>query len=202
MTKSTSTPRLRVTYTLYALLVPAAACIGPAPLPRLLDFALGVAAFLCVALACLGRIWCSTFIAGHKDTRLVTAGPYSRARHPLYSFSMLGALGLALASRSLTLGAIVILIVVVLVVRAAAEEEKFLAAAHPVEFAEYRAITPRKFWPGVGRALPQMHTLAPDVFRKAFLDAGAFLLLFLLVESAARLRLSGVFWHLTALRVI
>jgi hypothetical protein len=141
-------------------------------------------------------------IAGHKDARLVTAGPYSRARHPLYAFSMLGALGLAFASRSPIAGLFVVSAVSVLVIRAAAAEDRFLASAHPEAFAAWIAATPNRFWPGPPGVIPQVLELAPKVLRKAFLDAGAFFLLFLLVEVAARMRMSDTFWNLAALRVI
>jgi protein-S-isoprenylcysteine O-methyltransferase Ste14 len=202
MTASTSTPRLRFTYAIYALLVPATLFTGPAAVTPALDCAAGIAGFLLVASACLGRIWCSAFIAGHKDARLVTAGPYSRARHPLYAFSMLGALGLACASRSPVAGLFVVIAVSALVTHAATAEDRFLASAHPEAFAAWIAATPNRFWPGPSGLIPQVLELAPKVFRKAFLDAGAFFLLFLLVELAARARLSGAFWNLAALRVI
>ena len=56
---------------------------GPAGNPGALAYYVtGIAGFLCVALACLGRIWCSVFIAGHKDEMLVTTGPYARLPSP------------------------------------------------------------------------------------------------------------------------
>src|SRR5262245_36263866 len=100
MTESASTPRLRATFAIYVALIPATALIGPREVPFAMHVLLGCAGFICVALACLGRIWCSAFIAGHKDEMLVTTGPYARCRHPLYACSLLAALGLGLATRS------------------------------------------------------------------------------------------------------
>ena len=102
MTESASTPRLRATFAIYL-------GAGGGHRDRRAQrrcrpawyYISGVLGFLCVALACLGRIWASVFIAGHKDVELVTTGPYARCRHPLYSCSILGALGLGLTTRSL-----------------------------------------------------------------------------------------------------
>src|SRR4051812_14485555 len=101
MTESASTPRLRATFAIYVALVAASLVLGPVDLARSVYYVTGALGFLCVTVACLGRIWCSVFIAGHKDEMLVTTGPYAACRHPLYALSMLGALGLGLTSRSI-----------------------------------------------------------------------------------------------------
>ena|SRR5688572_19059638 len=100
MTDSASTPRLRATFAIYLALIATTAVIGPQQVPAWLYYVMSIAGFILVTLACLGRIWTSVFIAGHKDAELVTTGPYARCRHPLYSCSMLGALGLGLATKS------------------------------------------------------------------------------------------------------
>jgi protein-S-isoprenylcysteine O-methyltransferase Ste14 len=56
-----------------------------------------------VGIASLGRLWCSLYIAGYKTDVLVTEGPYSMCRNPLYFFSLLGAVGVGLASETFTL---------------------------------------------------------------------------------------------------
>jgi hypothetical protein len=55
-----------------------------------------------VAIGSLGRMWCSLYIAGYKDQVLLTQGPDSMTRNPLYFFSTFGALGVGFA-RSLNL---------------------------------------------------------------------------------------------------
>jgi protein-S-isoprenylcysteine O-methyltransferase Ste14 len=192
MTESASTPRLRATFAIYLALVAATSVVGPKDVSAWWYYSAGGAGFLCVALACLGRIWCSSFIAGHKDEILVTTGPYARCRHPLYAWSILGAVGLGLTTRSALLCAIVVVLIVALVVYAAACEEQFLADSFPEEFKAYAAATPTKFWPGSRASpLPERLDVRPAVFRKAFLDAGAFFALWLIVAAAAEWRLAG-----------
>jgi len=189
MTESASTPRLRTTFAIYLALVAATPLVGPREIASGLGHLLGIAGFACVTLACLGRIWCSLFIAGHKDETLVTSGPYAYCRHPLYSFSIVGALGLGLASKSLLLGALVVLFVAGLLTYAASCEEQFLEDAFPEEFKAYVAATPNMWWPAPRKKpLPVQLDVRPAVFWKSFLDAGSFFLLWLLVALAAAYR--------------
>lgn len=190
MTGSASTPRLRATFAFYLALIAAAAFIGPRNVGTWVYYVTGALGFLSVALACLGRIWCSMFIAGRKDATLVTTGPYAACRHPLYSLSVLGALGLGLTTRSPLLCAVTVLAIVALVLAAVAREERALAAAFPEAFAAYVAATPNKWWPSAARPLPDRVEVLPAVYWKAFLDAGSFFLLWLLVAIATEHRLS------------
>jgi protein-S-isoprenylcysteine O-methyltransferase Ste14 len=190
MTESASTPRLRATFAIYIALVAASAVWGPREIGAGAYYITGIAGFLCVALACLGRLWSSVFIAGHKDVSLVTTGPYARLRHPLYACSMLGAVGLGLTSRSALLCAIVVVLIAALVIYAASCEEQFLAEQFPEEFAAYAAAVPHKWWPSVQPvSVPERIDVRPVVFWKAFLDAGSFFVLWLLVAMAAEFRM-------------
>jgi protein-S-isoprenylcysteine O-methyltransferase Ste14 len=194
MTESASTPRLRATFAIYVALVAATAIVGPRQLAVGWGYLAGIAGFVCVAMACLGRIWCSLFIAGHKDEVLVTTGPYAHCRHPLYSFSIVGALGLGLASKSPLLCAAVVILIAGLVIYAASCEEQFLADAFPDEFKAYVQATPNMWWPALRKApLPSQLDVRPAVFWKAFLDAGSFFVLYLLVVMAAEYRLLPMF---------
>jgi protein-S-isoprenylcysteine O-methyltransferase Ste14 len=191
MTESASTPRLRLTLAIYLALIAAAAFIGPRQVGSWTYAVTGVLGFLCVALACLGRLWCSLFIAGRKDATVITTGPYAACRHPLYSLSVLGALGIGLTTRSALLCAISVALILVLVFTAAAREEKALANAFPAAFQAYVLATPNKWWPRLARSPPPEHVeVQPAVFWTAFLDAGSFFLLWLFVAMATEYRLS------------
>ena len=191
MTDSASTPRLRATFAIYLALIATTTVIGPRAVSSWLYYAMSITGFVFVSLACLGRIWTSVFIAGHKDAELVTTGPYARCRHPLYSCSMLGALGLGLSTKSWLLCAITLLLIMALVIYAASCEEQFLADSFPDQFKTYVAATPNMWWPGRPAPLPEHVDLRPAVYWKAFLDAGSFFLLWLMVAIAAEFRLSA-----------
>lgn len=192
MTRSVSTPRVRLTLLLYLALVAATAVCAPRVTGSV---ALAVArsvALLLVATACLGRIWCSLFIAGRKDTAIVADGPYALARHPLYSFSFIGGLGLALATGSATLIAVTAIVLAALFATAARREERWLRERHPGAWAQYATATHR-WWPDFSKwSIPSSALVHPAILWKAFVDAGAFFLLFALLLAAGALREAGL----------
>ena len=61
-----------------------------------------------VGIATVGRLWCALYIAGYKTDKLITSGPYSMCRNPLYFFSLLGGVGVGLCTEYLTLAAVII----------------------------------------------------------------------------------------------
>jgi hypothetical protein len=100
-------------------------------------------------------------------------------------------LGLGFASRSPLLCVVVVVLMAGLLTYAASCEEQFLADAFPDEFKAYIAATPNMWWPAVRKTpLPAQLDVRPAVLWKAFLDAGAFFLLYLLVTMAANYRLA------------
>jgi hypothetical protein len=71
-------------------------------------------------------------------------------------------------------------------------EERLLAQLHGAAFADYAARTPA-LWPRRPAAVTPVTEiqLRPELFRKAFLDAGAMLMLLAFVVLFAALRQSG-----------
>lgn len=193
MTRSASTPRLQITYVWYAVLIVAAATARPSLQPNVLvDQALTIASLALVGLAILGRIWCSAHIAGRKDSQLVTEGPYSLCRHPLYALSFIGGLGLGLTTRSMSLTLVTALVLGALLTTAARREEQRQESLHGAAFSDYARVTPR-WWPRwSGYRAAACLELDPRLFWKAFLDAGSFLLLYMLIEAARSLRQAGL----------
>ena len=106
MTESASTPRLRATFAIYLALVGGHDLRGSAGIPADGYYLSGLAGFVFVTLACLGRIWCSLFIAGHKDEVLVTTDPTRSAAIRSIHFPCWARSGLGLTSTSLLLCAL------------------------------------------------------------------------------------------------
>jgi protein-S-isoprenylcysteine O-methyltransferase Ste14 len=191
MTTSRSTPRLRLTALLLGGLLAIVAVSQRTAATGLAGQLLQLAGLACVACAALGRIWCSVFIAGRKDTQLVRGGPYAALRHPLYALSMLAMLGLGLASRSVAITAGLLLVFAVTFVAAARAEDRWLRAAHGDEFDRY-AHDVRAFVPRPARySVPDSLEVRPRVLWKAFLDAGSLLGLWALLMLADALQVAG-----------
>lgn len=192
MAASRSTPRLRFTA---VLLLGLLGLVAVSRRPACGDVAGGALAFLgfaCVACAALGRVWTSVFIAGFKDERLVTVGPYSALRHPLYALSMLALLGLGLTTRSVVITLVLLVVFGVVYFASVRAEDAFLRDAHPAEFERYastvRALLPR--WSGY--EVPATLEVRPRVLWRAFLDAGSLLGFWALLVAADALQRSGL----------
>jgi protein-S-isoprenylcysteine O-methyltransferase Ste14 len=138
--------------------------------------AIAGAGLVLILASIVGRTWCTLYIGGLKKRELVTAGPYSLVRNPLYVFSAIGAAGIGAQTGSALLavlfaaGALAVFHVV------ARHEEAFLAATFPADFAAYAARVPR-FWPRLSqwREADELR-VKPRLVRRTFLEACLFLL--------------------------
>jgi len=127
-----------------------------------------------VAIATVGRLWCSLYISGYKSASLVTTGPYSMCRNPLYFFSLLGAVGVGCASEAFTIAGIILVAFALYYPLVIAAEESKLRQRHGQAFASYFADTPR-FLPSFARLRePEEYTVKPLIFRKRLLDSLCF----------------------------
>jgi len=191
MTLSRSTPRLRATRFLYLAVLAVVAFSNGRALTGTVGLVAQMSGLVLAAAASLGRIWVSAFIAGRKDADLVTEGPYSMVRNPLYGLSLIAALGLALGTRSLVVLLVLPAMQGALLMLAVRSEEAFMARTHGVAYAAYLDRVPR-YWPR-----PSLYQTVrslqvdPAVFWKAFLDAGSLLLLYALVLLADGLSVAG-----------
>jgi protein-S-isoprenylcysteine O-methyltransferase Ste14 len=135
-----------------------------------------------VGIATVGRLWCSLYISGYKDAQLITTGPYSLSRNPLYFFSLLGFAGVGLASETITLGIALALVVVVGYPSVIRREEAFLRARFGEAFETYRATTPR-LWPSFrGFRETDTYVVNPKLFRRTMVDVVWFVWLVGIVE--------------------
>ncbi|UVK43137.1 isoprenylcysteine carboxylmethyltransferase family protein [Mesorhizobium sp. AR07] len=100
---------------------------------------------LLIFLGIIGRLWATLYIGGRKSSEVVTGGPYSITRNPLYVFSTVAAAGVGAQIGSfsgillfalLCAGAFHIVIL---------REEKFLTEALGAPYQAYLARVPRFF---------------------------------------------------------
>jgi protein-S-isoprenylcysteine O-methyltransferase Ste14 len=125
---------------------------------------------LLAAGGALGRLWCSSYIAGRKDMELITSGPYSVMRNPLYFFSFLGGLGIAITTETLTVPLLFVAWFAYYYRDVIAGEEHRLLALFQDQYRDYRARVPR-FWPRLtSYAEPARWELSPPGFRRSLAE--------------------------------
>jgi len=156
---------------------------------------------LLLILACLfGRTWCTLYIGGHKKRELITAGPYSVVRNPLYVFTILGAAGVGLLAGSIALAFLFGGLAVAVFAYVTGAEEAFLAEAFGEEFRAYAVRVPR-FWPRFsGWKDAEELRVRPRLVLRTFLDASLFLLAVPAIEVKDLMQASG--WLPVLLRLL
>jgi protein-S-isoprenylcysteine O-methyltransferase Ste14 len=136
----------------------------------LVSTALFLLGLLLVGVATVGRLWCSLYISGHKNSELITTGPYSLSRNPLYFFSLLGFAGIGFASETVTLGAVLAAAMLIGYPAVIRQEEAVLRERFGAEFEAYCARVPR-FLPKLSAYVePETYTVNPRLFRRSMLD--------------------------------
>ncbi|HOO89971.1 MAG TPA: isoprenylcysteine carboxylmethyltransferase family protein [Syntrophales bacterium] len=167
--------KLRITLSqIFAVLLVAFICVSGsswddrAPFVTTLLFLLGV---VLVGIGSFGRLWCSVYIAGYKTKALVTQGPYSMCRNPLYFFSLLGALGIGFASENFLIPIIISIGFAAYYILVIKSEEAQLARLHKEEFARYVKKVPR-FFPKISYLTePEEYIVKPVIFKSHMLSA-------------------------------
>jgi len=104
---------------------------------------MSILGFVLVVFGSFGRIWASLYIEGNKTKNLITAGPFSMVRNPLYFFSLIIFIGFSLALKAIYLPLALLLIFVLFHVPTIANEEKKLQDIHGEKFKIYVKSTPR-----------------------------------------------------------
>lgn len=152
-------------------------------------FLIGIAL---AGMATVGRLWCSLYICGYKTNKLISVGPYSLCRNPLYFFSFIGGIGVGLASETLTVTFIILVAFVLYYPFMIKAEEKKLREIHDDDFEKYVERTPR-FWPSFALLNePEEYTVRPKLFRKRVFDALWFVWLIGILEIIEALHEWGI----------
>jgi protein-S-isoprenylcysteine O-methyltransferase Ste14 len=143
--------------------------------------------FLLLMACALGRLWSLLFLSGYKTRRVVDAGPYSVTRNPLYAFSFLGALGLALAANHLWLALALLGAFLAYYPFVILSEEEGLRRELGADYEAYCRRVPR-IWPRLSLfSQPKDWPVRLDKYSQAWRDAlwfpVAFLLLSLLLKA-------------------
>ena len=143
-------------------------------------------------IGAFGRIWCAVYIAGYKDDSLVTDGPYSMCRNPLYFFSMTGALGVGLATETLLVPGLILMFFVLYYPVVIKREETRLARQHCFKYSCYLETVPA-FFPRFSMLRePVNYAVNPVVLKRHLMDAIWFIWLCGLMSFITWLQAAGL----------
>lgn len=107
------------------------------------EFLLEVAGWMLFLGGAILRWWATLYIGGRKNLELVTLGPYSVCRNPLYVANGLMALSVALFLQSFSLFAAIVLVGVTYLAVTVPTEERRLLQLHGCVFTDYCQRVPR-----------------------------------------------------------
>ncbi len=144
--------------------------------------------FVCIS----GRTWCALYIGGRKTSELVTTGPYSVSRNPLYGFSVIGAAGVGAQIGALSVALLAGVFAWLIHLLVAIQEERLLLSQHGDTYRRYLAEVPR-FLPRLALWKDaEFLEVRPRSVVTTFFDACVFLAAIPLGELFEHLHRSGI----------
>jgi len=157
-----------------------------------IDISLEISGLFLLTACSMGRLWALVYISGYKTQMLITDGPYSMVRNPLYLFSLLGALGVGLASENLLILAILLIFYLLYYPLTILAEEKKLTERLGQVYIDYAKHTPR-FLPKFSLyRKPGQYQINADVFVRNLADGMWFVWIFILFHFIEMLQRTGV----------
>ncbi len=145
-----------------------------------------------VILGAFGRVYCSTFIGGRKNKRVIRSGPFSVVRNPLYVFSFIATAGIGLQSGMLSLTALLLVAYIIYYPFVVRKEEAYLRHKFDESYEVYLREVPRwipnfKLWNE-----PIETECRPKNIRDTMWDAAVFFLAFPAFTVIGMLQLQGI----------
>jgi protein-S-isoprenylcysteine O-methyltransferase Ste14 len=146
---------------------------------------------LLIFLGIVGRLWSTLYIGGRKSAEVVSGGPYSMTRNPLYVFSSIAAAGVGAQMGSILatvgFGVLCALAFHVVILR----EEKYLKETLGAPYEAYMARVPR-FIPNLSLYEEgDTGSFRPKLLLSTLLDGLVFLAAMPFFESIDAMQLSG-----------
>jgi protein-S-isoprenylcysteine O-methyltransferase Ste14 len=152
-----------------------------------------------ITLGILGRLWSTLYIGGKKAATVVSEGPYSVMRNPLYFFSAVAAAGVGAQTGTFSFMIFFGLLTIVAFHIVIHREEKYLSEHFGKTYADYCSTVPRFFPKPSLFNEPQTLEISTRRLYSTFLDGMVFFIalpLFELVEIGQEAGVVPVFLHL------
>ncbi|MFZ0034144.1 MAG: isoprenylcysteine carboxylmethyltransferase family protein [Sedimentisphaerales bacterium] len=157
----------------------------------LTDTVLEMSGLFLLTICSVGRLWSLLYISGYKKLELITEGPYSMVRHPLYVFSLIGAIGIGLASENILVLAVLVIFYLSYYPLTILVEEKKLVDKFDKGYLDYIKCTPR-FIPKLSLYKGSIqYQVNADVFVKKLVFGMWFIWIFIILHIIEMLQQSG-----------
>ncbi|MDP3560530.1 MAG: isoprenylcysteine carboxylmethyltransferase family protein [Legionellaceae bacterium] len=144
---------------------------------QLLHFGMLWLGYILIVIGVLGRIYCANYIGGYKNKTIVSEGPFSVVRNPLYVFSLIASIGISLQTGMLIMPLIFFCIFCGYYTKVVAKEEAVLTHIFGEDYTKYVQKVPR--WIPKLQLWHEPCTLEskPLFIRRTLTDAAVFFLL-------------------------
>jgi protein-S-isoprenylcysteine O-methyltransferase Ste14 len=151
-----------------------------------------ITGIILVGSGMVGRLWCAQYIAGRKTESLITEGPYSVCRNPLYFFSLIGGSGVGLCTESVMLALAIPALFAVIYPITIRNEERVLLKLHGESYRDYMSKVPRFFPKWSLFHEPANYVVDTKIYRREMIDALYFAYVLGLFEMIEELANAGV----------
>ena len=158
----------------------------------LTDTLFEISGLFLLTICSVGRLWSLLYIGGHKRREIIMEGPYSIMRNPLYFFSLIGAIGIGLASENLLVLTVLLVFYLVYYPLTILAEEKKLAEKFGQIYLDYKKRTPRFFPDFSLYTRSSQYQINADIFLKSLANGMWFIWIFILFHFIEMLQNSEV----------
>jgi protein-S-isoprenylcysteine O-methyltransferase Ste14 len=156
-----------------------------------IDMLLETSGLFLLTVCSMGRLWALLYISGHKTYEVITDGPYSIVRHPLYLFSFIGAIGIGLASENILILAAMVFFYLSYYPLTILSEERRLTEKFGQVYLDYIKRTPR-FLPKLSLyKSPSQFVVNADIFLRNMAIGMWFIWVFILFNFIETLQQNG-----------
>lgn len=157
----------------------------------LTDTLLEMSGLFLLTICSIGRLWSLLYISGYKKRELIMEGPYSIVRHPLYVFSLIGAIGIGVASKNILVLAALVIFYLLYYPLTILVEEKKLVDKFDQMYLDYAKRTPR-FLPKLSLYKSNIqYQINADIFVKKLAGGMWFIWIFIILHIIEMLQQSG-----------
>jgi protein-S-isoprenylcysteine O-methyltransferase Ste14 len=156
------------------------------------DVVLQTSGLFLLTVCSIGRLWALLYISGKKTHEVVTDGPYSIVRHPLYLFSFIGAIGIGLVSENILVLAVIIIFYLSYYPLTILSEEKHLTKKYGRAYIDYAQKTPRFLPKPSLYQSPDYFVVNAEIFLKNMAIGMWFVWIFILLNVIDMLQTTGI----------